>query len=115
MSIPRSEYPRPQLVRDQWQNLNGAWSFAFDPGLSGVARGLPAGSALPQEIVVPFCPESVLSGLGDVDFHPGVWYQRTFAIPAAWSGQRVLLHLGAVDYEYSSADLRWCAWGVFPW
>ena len=42
-ATPRPEYPRPQFVRQEWMNLNGPWAFAFDPGLSGVDRGLPSG------------------------------------------------------------------------
>ncbi|MBC7316967.1 MAG: beta-galactosidase, partial [Chloroflexi bacterium] len=99
MEIPRPEYPRPQSVRQSWLNLNGPWEFAFDPGRSGVARGLPNAERLEREILVPFCPESTLSGLGDVDFHPGVWYRRTFTVPEAWEGQRILLHVGASDYD----------------
>lgn len=99
MEIPRPEYPRPQCVRQRWLNLNGPWEFSFDPGRSGVARGLPNAERLEREILVPFCPESALSGLGDVDFHPGVWYRRTFTVPEAWEGQRILLHVGASDYD----------------
>ncbi len=99
MEIPRPEYPRPQCVRSQWLNLNGPWEFAFDPGRSGLARGLPNAERLEREILVPFCPESALSGLGDVDFHPGVWYRRSFTVPEDWQGGRILLHVGACDYE----------------
>ena len=99
MSIPRPEYPRPQLVRSAWLNLNGRWGFAFDPGRSGVQRGLPGANSLPREIVVPFCAESLLSEIGDMDFHPGAWYRRTFRVPEDWQGQRVLLQLGAVDHD----------------
>ena len=99
MEIPRPEYPRPQLVRDRWLNLNGPWGFEFDPGRSGVARGLPRAAKLAREILVPFCPESALSGIQETDFHPGVWYRREFHVPQEWSGQRVLLHLDAVDYD----------------
>lgn len=101
MNQPRPEYPRPQLVRSRWQNLNGVWAFEFDPGLSGVARGLPEASALAGEILVPFCPESSLSGIGDIDFHAGVWYRRTFAVPETWGPERVLLHIGACDHDTS--------------
>jgi beta-galactosidase/beta-glucuronidase len=99
MEIPRPEYPRPQCVRAPWLNLNGAWAFEFDPGCSGVARGLPAAEGLQAEIVVPYCPESALSGIGDIDFHAAVWYRRAFALPADWEGQRVLLHIGASDHD----------------
>ncbi len=96
---PRPEYPRPQWVRPQWMNLNGEWEFAEDPGLSGEARGWTTGAAFDQKIIVPFCPESELSGIGKVDFMPCVWYRRLVTIPAAWKGRRVLLHFGAVDYH----------------
>ncbi len=97
MSIPRAEYPRPQMVRDAWMNLNGRWQFEIDHGRSGRARGLA--EALSGEIVVPFCPESALSGVGYTDFMAAVWYRRTVTIPAEWAGQRLLLHFGAVDYD----------------
>ena len=99
MELARPEYPRPQCVRDPWLNLNGMWAFAFDPGCSGVARGLPAAESLPREIVVPYCSESRLSGLGDIDFHPAVWYRRSFTLPEDWDGRRVLLHIGASDHD----------------
>ena len=56
-------------------------------------------SELSGEIRVPFTPESELSGIGDVDFHEAVWYRRVVEVPAAWSGQRVLLHLQACDHD----------------
>ncbi|HHX65387.1 MAG TPA: beta-galactosidase [Chloroflexi bacterium] len=99
MEIPRPEYPRPQMERPLWLNLNGPWQFEFDPGLSGIDRGLPGAEALKGEIVVPYCPESVLSGIGDVDFHPGVWYRREVTIPEDWPTGRVLLHVGAADHD----------------
>ncbi|GAA2677374.1 glycoside hydrolase family 2 [Streptomyces aculeolatus] len=95
---PRPEYPRPSFVRADWLNLNGTWQFARDPGDSGFERGL-AGAELPERIVVPFCPESELSGIGDTDFHHAVWYRRTVRIPGEWAGRRVLLHFGAVDHD----------------
>lgn len=98
MVIPRPEYPRPRLTRPQWLNLNGVWQFDRDPGRSGAARGLPVADSLPGEILVPFCMESALSGLGETDFMPAVWYRRTVRIPDDWDGQRVLLHIGACDY-----------------
>lgn len=98
MSIPRPEYPRPQFVRDQWLCLNGEWQFEIDCGDSGIDRGLKD-KELPGKIIVPFCPESELSGIGNVDFMNAVWYRREVPIPAEWSGKRVLLNFQAVDYD----------------
>ncbi len=98
MSFPRPEYPRPQFVRADWLNLNGEWEFEFDPGDSGLERGLRERS-LSGRILVPFCPESQLSGIGDTDFHRAAWYRRQVAIPAEWQGRSVLLHFQAVDYD----------------
>ena len=99
MSIPRSEYPRPQLVRDEWLCLNGAWEFEIDNARSGMERGLEKASALQGSIIVPFCPESRLSGVEHRDFISCVWYARNLELPSAWKGKRVLLHFGAVDYH----------------
>ena len=99
MAIPRPEYPRPQWVRAEWLNLNGPWEFEMDQGRSGRERGLPVATRLAGVITVPFCPESVLSGVGYTDFIAGVWYRRTVTLPDAWAGKRVLLHFGAVDYD----------------
>ena len=98
MAIPRSEYPRPQMVRNDWLCLNGPWQFERDPGDSGLERGL-CDRPLSGEILVPFCPESSLSGIGDVDFHNAVWYRREVEIPSDWAGRDVLLHFQAVDYD----------------
>ncbi len=87
------EYPRPQLRRDQWLNLNGAWEFA-----SGAAYdGPPFGQVLPETILVPFPIESALSGI--MRREPTMWYRRTFYVPGSWDDQRVLLNFGAVDWE----------------
>jgi beta-galactosidase/beta-glucuronidase len=59
----------------------------------------PRWSDLKDEITVPFCPESELSGIGNVDFMPAVWYKKRVQIPAEWENQQVLLHFGAVDYD----------------
>ena len=75
--IARPEHPKPQFERESWKNLNGEWDFSFDDGRSGLSRGMnKAGAAYEKKIVVPFCPESKLSGIGDVDFHAAVWYRR---------------------------------------
>ncbi len=91
--------PRPQLVRDKWLNLNGTWGFEIDAGDSGLERGLTT-RELNSEILVPFAPESALSGgIEHVDFMEAVWYRRTVTIPQEWAGQNILLHFGAVDHD----------------
>jgi beta-galactosidase/beta-glucuronidase len=97
--IPRPEYPRPQFERAEWVSLNGVWQFEMDPGRSGMQRGLPEAEKLSGEILVPFPPESELSGVGYKDFIPAVWYRRTFQIPEDWKDKRILLHFEAVDYK----------------
>jgi beta-galactosidase/beta-glucuronidase len=97
--IPRPEHPRPQFQRSTWANLNGVWAFAQDPGRSGECRGLPEGKNFDQEIMVPFVPESKLSGIENKDFMPCVWYACRLAITNGWTTHRTLLHFGAVDYD----------------
>jgi beta-galactosidase/beta-glucuronidase len=97
--LPRPEYPRPQFVRAEWLNLNGEWEFAFDDENKGRESGWHFGLPLEKRIVVPFPYQSELSGLNDKGIHENVWYARSFEIPAAWRGQNVLLHFGAVDYR----------------
>lgn len=97
-AIPRPEYPRPQFRRSDWLCLNGVWQFEIDRGDSGLERGLKD-RQLFGNITVPFCPESQLSGIGDLDFHNAVWYRRDVAIPDEWAGREVILHFQAVDYD----------------
>ncbi|MBQ4553276.1 MAG: beta galactosidase jelly roll domain-containing protein [Clostridia bacterium] len=97
--IPRSEYPRPQFQRKAYLNLNGAWQFEIDHGASGRKRGLLHKEKLEDTIIVPFCPESSLSGVQYTDFMAAVWYKRTFTLPEEANGKRVFLHFGAVDYR----------------
>ncbi len=99
MTQPRPEHPRPQFQREAWHNLNGTWEYAMDPGLSGDQRNWHQGFSPSGLIIVPFCPESRLSGLGWTDFIPCIWYQCTFRVPESWQDRRVLLHFGAVDYD----------------
>ncbi|PYZ97528.1 glycoside hydrolase family 2 [Alteribacter lacisalsi] len=99
MSIPRSEYPRPQFVREDWMNLNGKWEFDFDDQDQGVENRWFESHKFSREITVPFCYESELSGINEQDFHDRVWYRRAFTVPGEWSGKRVILHFGAVDYR----------------
>ncbi|GMA31876.1 hypothetical protein GCM10025875_18680 [Litorihabitans aurantiacus] len=96
--VPRPEYPRPQVVRPRWLNLNGEWGFEIDRGDSGFERGL-VGRDLERTITVPFAPESEASGVEDTDFLEAVWYRRTVTVPAEWGDDVVLLHLGAVDHD----------------
>ncbi|HEX6499744.1 MAG TPA: glycoside hydrolase family 2 TIM barrel-domain containing protein [Micromonosporaceae bacterium] len=97
-------HPRPQLVRDAWTDLCGEWDFAFDDDDRGVTErwfdtGDRADQAFGQTIVVPYPPESALSGVNDKGFHPVVWYRRTFDAPDPGPDGRLLLHFGAVDYH----------------
>ncbi len=87
------EYPRPQMVRKEWQNLNGLWQFAIGKD----KEEPPVGKKLDEQILVPFPVESALSGV--MKHAERVWYRRTFSVPKGWAGQRVLLHFGAVDWE----------------
>jgi beta-galactosidase/beta-glucuronidase len=105
---PRPEYPRPQLRRERWETLNGVWRFAFDDADVGrserwhetLAVNLAAGEGpLTRPILVPFCPQSQLSGIGDPAFHDVVWYARTFETLVLQDRERVILHFGAVDYR----------------
>ncbi|QJW99401.1 glycoside hydrolase family 2 protein [Frigoriglobus tundricola] len=88
------EYPRPQLVRKDWQNLNGLWDYAI------TQKGADKPEKWDGQILVPFCIESALSGVGKpVTKDQNLWYRRTFEVPAGWKGRHVLLHFGAVDWE----------------
>jgi len=97
--IPRPEYPRPQFVRNAWINLNGTWTYTFDFGNSGKNRRLYESKGFGDKIIVPFCPESKLSGVEHKDFISNMWYQRTISVPSDWNGKKILLHFGAVDYK----------------
>ncbi|MDF2723037.1 MAG: glycoside hydrolase family 2 [Paenibacillus sp.] len=96
----RPEYPRPQLVREHWLNLNGTWEFEFDDERIGDTEQWGLGAkAFSRQIQVPFAYQSKLSGIGETGFHDLVWYRRSIAIPADWAGQQIVLHFGAVDYK----------------
>jgi hypothetical protein len=84
-----AEYPRPQMARVDWLNLNGIWEFAN----TGYARPLHYA----YNILVPFPMESAISGV--MSHSERAWYRRTFSVPASWAGNNVILHFGAVDWE----------------
>lgn len=94
----RVEYPRPQFKRDSWMNLNGTWSFSFDDLNRGEEKKWFEESNFSKEINVPFTYETKASGIGEEDFHPYVWYQRTFAIHQSNKGKKAILRFQASDY-----------------
>ena len=117
---PRPEYPRPQFRRDDWINLNGTWSFEIDQrqpwhlaydsnaerphgGPHDPARLRPPARAsskgFSRSILVPFAPESELSGIGEKDMVDTIWYHREISIPEVWAGKKIMLNFGAVFYN----------------
>ena len=89
-----AEYPRPQMMRDEWLNLNGLWDYAIRPKESEAPDGFDG------KILVPFAVESALSGVGKaVGPENRLWDRRRFRIPRSWKKKRVLLHFEAVDWE----------------
>ncbi len=91
--LPYPQYPRPQLRRERWLNLNGLWDYAIQPA------GDPEPIHWDGEILVPFPVESQLSGV-QKPLQPDetLWYRRCFSVPKDWNRQRILLHFGAVDF-----------------
>jgi len=96
--MPRPEYPRPQFERKDWVNLNGEWTYKFDFVGSGLEQDYINSKGFDGKIVVPFAPESKLSGIGHTDFINHIWYQRSITVPSGWNDKNVLLNFGAVYY-----------------
>ena len=107
--IPRPEHPRPQFERRDWLTLNGTWTCTIHRNALGHTRdlALPSANGRPpaatgpfeREILVPFAPESPLSGIGHTDFIDTIDYHRSIDVPSAWAGRRILLHFGGVDFH----------------
>lgn len=88
------EYPRPIMERAEWKNLNGLWEYAI------IEKGSHTPTSFDGQILVPFAVESSLSGVGKrVGESKELVYRRTFDVPSAWKGKKVLLHFGAVDWK----------------
>ena len=93
-SSPLPAYPRPQLVRSNWQNLNGAWDYAISP------KGEVPSAISEGKITVPFPIESLLSGVQkEVGPESELWYEHSFELNLEAKNNRILLHFGAVDWE----------------
>src|SRR5687767_14072596 len=91
---PLPEYPRPQMVRKEWRNLNGLWDYAIKP------KDEKRPQSFDGKILVPFPVESALSGvMKNVGESNRLWYRRTFTVPEDRSTRRLLLHFGAVDWD----------------
>ncbi len=88
------EYPRPQLERETWMNLNGLWDYALQPK----EKATP--SKYQGKILVPFCIESALSGVGkSMTPENRLWYRKKLSLPDGWNGHKVILHFEAVDWS----------------
>lgn len=96
--IPRGEHPRPDRKRESILNLNGEWEFEIDNAKVGLEKGYPSRERLDGKIMVPFCPESKLSGVAHTDFMNAVWYRKQIELPKEWEGRSIILHIDACDY-----------------
>lgn len=97
--VPFPEYPRPQLERENWMNLNGKWDYIGGKKAPDALHAIAAPSFVnPEKITVPYPPESYLSGI-QRNQEVNMWYRRTFRLPESYKGKRVLLNFGASDYQ----------------
>ena len=100
LSVPFPEYPRPQLQRNDWMCLNGNWNYRGGKDAAPALEPLSPVSfdSRTEKIRVPFCPESVLSGIQRKQ-EINMWYQRSVEIPAKWVNKQVLIHFDAVAHN----------------
>lgn len=98
--VPLNEYPRPQLQRNNWLCLNGKWDYIGGKSAPDALNPQSAASfgSVNQKILVPYCPESFLSGI-QKNQEINLWYRRIFELPASWNGKDVLINFGAVDHD----------------
>lgn len=99
-TMPFPEYPRPQLERKDWLCLNGKWDYVGGKQVASAlnpARPISFGDKA-EKILVPYCPESVLSGI-QRNQEVNMWYRRTFEIPPAWKGKQVIINFDAIDHD----------------
>jgi beta-galactosidase/beta-glucuronidase len=99
-AVPFSEYPRPQMQRDNWMCLNGKWDYKGGKNIeSAIDPKEPITfDTKAEKILVPYCPESVLSGIQRAQ-EINMWYRRSVEIPAAWKNKQVIIHFEAVAYQ----------------
>jgi len=100
--VPFPDYPRPQLQRKDWLNLNGSWEYI---GGKDATSALAPRQAIvfpdsAEKILVPYCPESFLSGI-ERKQEINMWYKRKFEVPADWKGKKVIAHFDGVDHDAS--------------
>ena len=98
----RQEYPRPQLVRKDWLNLNGEWDFHFDDQNVGLReKWFKKDKEFAMNITVPFVYQSEMSGINENTFHDCVWYRREFEVPESMKDKKIIFHFGAIEYRAS--------------